>query len=154
MGVISSRLFDCPTLKNVLFWANNQDEPYTVDYAWNFAELYTGNSVSWSYYAVYAGASTDVSYGKPVRRFSHYGSTARMCPVMESGQGWYFDMAGGWGDATVTSTIMKAPHLKALNQIFYDGHAASLTASDYAAYFAQPIASRSYPFYYRDLPTK
>ena len=151
-GLVSSRLFDCPTLRKVTSYGG--DNLYTVDYAWNYAELYTGNSVTWCYHPAYSGGACNVSLGKPLRRFNHFSSASRFCPVMESGESWTFDMAGGWGDATVTSTILAAPHLKALNQLFYDGHVGSLTASGYTTYFAQPIASRSYPFYDWSLPLK
>ncbi len=157
MGVVPSRLFDCPTLRKEMLYGGTVTLicPYSVDYAWNFAEVYTGNSVTWSYYAAYSGASTDIQNGtKAMRRFSHFGQASRMCPMMESGQSLYFDMAGGWGDTTIAATILAAPHLKTLNMVYYDGHVGNMTAMDYTTYIAQPLGTRSYPFYCLGMPTR
>jgi prepilin-type N-terminal cleavage/methylation domain-containing protein/prepilin-type processing-associated H-X9-DG protein len=153
LGIAPSRFFDCPTLKKVIMWGNpNFPNPYTLDYAWNYSEIYTGNDVSWSYYAIYSGAATDVSAGKPMRKINHFGSAGSLVAVLESGEGSCFDMGGGYGSSTVTATIDTAPHLKTLNQLFYDGHVGNITAKEYSTYFLQDDGVKSYPFYYRDMP--
>ena len=136
------------------YWAGSTDYPYTVDYAWNFTELYTGNSMTWAYYAAYSGGSVDIRNGtKPIRKLSHFGQLSQTCPVMESGQAWVFDMAGGWGTDTITATIATAPHVKTLNQLFYDGHAGDITVNAYKAYVARLDSAKNYPFYRWGMPT-
>ena len=125
-----------------------------MDYAWNWTEMGIGNSMSWSYYGAYSAGSTDVQYGvHAIRKLSHFGQLSQICPIMESGQSIIFDMAGGGGYPTIQATIAAAPHLKTLNQLFYDGHAGNITASDYKAYSLRADAQKGYPFYRWGMPT-
>ena len=133
-GLISSKIFDCPT------YLNKASPDYSVDYTWSMAENYTGTFYSWGYNAWYPS----VYNSKPARRITDVKLSSSFCPLLETDPWNYW-----YGDPTKAADLYAAlaPHFKTLNGLIMDGHVVNYSASFMLEYYSIAGGQKSYPFY-------